>query len=149
MLAGRSQDAAVHGLPATNDLGSRSLAAEEPLMPCVMVNRNAGSGTRILIDRLLSGVRPNGYAVQPSNHRAVAAAITQGRADWGLAIESVARSNHLGFLPCQEEYYDFVVPKARYDRPAIQAFLAMLNAEETRQRLLNFGFQLTVRKPSQ
>ena len=56
-----------------------------------MVNRNQGSGTRILIDRLLAGARPRGYAVQASNHNAVAAAVAQGRADWGLAIESVAR----------------------------------------------------------
>src|SRR5262249_44849128 len=47
---------------------------------CVMVNRNQGSGTRVLIDRLLGGVRPRGYAVQPRNHNAVAAAVVQRRA---------------------------------------------------------------------
>jgi len=41
----------------------------------MMVNRNQGSGTRALIDRLLGGVRPRGYAVQPRNHNAVAAAV--------------------------------------------------------------------------
>ena len=51
-----------------------------------MVNRNPGSGTRILIDRLLGGARPAGYAVQPKSHNAVAAAVAQGRADWGVAI---------------------------------------------------------------
>ena len=108
---------------------------------CVMVNRNQGSGTRILIDRLLAGARPPGYAVQPSNHNAVAAAIAQGRADWGLAIESVARANHLGFLPYQEERYDFVIPKSRRNRPAVQAFLTLLTDESTRQRLIEFGFR--------
>jgi putative molybdopterin biosynthesis protein len=49
---------------------------------CVMVNRNQGSGTRVLIDRLLNGQKPAGYAVQPRNHNAVAAAVAQGRADW-------------------------------------------------------------------
>ena len=88
-----------------------------------MVNRNQGSGTRILIDRLLAGARPRGYAVQASNHNAVAAAVAQGRADWGLAIESVARSNDLGFLPYQDEQYDFVIPKARRERPAVKAFV--------------------------
>jgi putative molybdopterin biosynthesis protein len=44
---------------------------------CVMVNRNQGSGTRALIDRLLGGARPHGYAVQPRNHNAVAAAVVQ------------------------------------------------------------------------
>ena len=108
---------------------------------CVLVNRNQGSGTRILMDRLLGGARPNGYAVQPSNHNAVAAAIVQGRADWGIAIESVARANDLGFLPFQEEHYDFIVPTSRRAEPAIQAFVALLHEEATQQRLRDFGFR--------
>ena len=58
---------------------------------CVMVNRNRGSGTRVLIDRLLGGRKPPGYAVEARSHNAVAAAVAQGRADWGLAIAPVAR----------------------------------------------------------
>jgi putative molybdopterin biosynthesis protein len=108
---------------------------------CVMVNRNQGSGTRILIDRLLNGAQPAGYAVQPGNHNAVAAAIAQGRADWGLAIESVARANGLGFLPYQEERYDFVLPQSRADRPAVRAFIALLRAAQTRQHLVGLGFR--------
>ena len=57
---------------------------------CLMVNRNAGAGTRVLIDQLLGGARPKGYANQPKSHNAVAAAIAQARADWGIAIEPVA-----------------------------------------------------------
>ncbi|MDB5389704.1 MAG: molybdenum cofactor synthesis domain protein [Planctomycetaceae bacterium] len=110
---------------------------------CVMVNRNQGSGTRILIDRLLAGKKPNGYAVQPSNHNAVAAAIAQGRADWGLAIESVAKANGLGFLPYQEECYDFVIPKSRRDRPAVRAFLELLGHETTQRKLAELGFRVT------
>lgn len=106
----------------------------------VMVNRNQGSGTRILIDRLLAGAKPSGYAIQPTNHNAVAAAVTQGRADWGLAIESVARANGLGFAPYQEEHYDFVVPKSRKSRPAVQAFIALLADPATKQRLKERGF---------
>ncbi len=109
---------------------------------CVMVNRNQGSGTRILIDRLLAGAKPHGYAVQPSNHNAVAAAIAQGRADWGLAIESVAVANGLGFLPYQEERYDFVIPKSRQDRPAIRAFVELLAEPATHQRLTELGFRV-------
>ncbi|MFI4972330.1 MAG: molybdopterin biosynthesis protein, partial [Hyphomicrobiales bacterium] len=56
----------------------------------LMVNRNAGAGTRVLIDKLLAGARPPGYANQPKSHNAVAAAIAQTRADWGVAIEPVA-----------------------------------------------------------
>ena len=92
----------------------------------LMVNRNQGSGTRILIERLLAGAKPPGYAVQPTNHNAVAAAVAQGRADWGVAIESVAVANGLGFLPYREERYDFVVPKSRRTRPAVRAFTELL-----------------------
>jgi putative molybdopterin biosynthesis protein len=109
---------------------------------CVMVNRNQGSGTRILIDRLLRGERPSGYVVQASNHNAVAAAVAQGRADWGLAIESVARANDLGFLPYQDEQYDFVIPIARKERPAVRSFIELLTEESTRRRLIELGFNL-------
>ncbi len=109
---------------------------------CVMVNRNQGSGTRILIDRMLGGVKPNGYAVQPSNHNAVAAAIAQVRADWGLAIESVALANGLGFLPYLEERYDFVIPKSRRDRPAVKAFIELLRDESTCRKLTELGFRV-------
>ena len=108
---------------------------------CVMVNRNQGSGTRILIDRLLAGAKPPGYAVQPTNHNAVAAAVVQHRADWGLAIQSVAQANGLGFVPYQAEQYDFVVPKQRRDRPAVRAFLALLDDETTQSRLSELGFR--------
>ena len=67
-----------------------------------------GSGTRALIDRLLAGARPPGYAVQPRNHNAVAAAVVQGRADWGVTLDTVARGAGLGFVPVQHEQYDFV-----------------------------------------
>jgi putative molybdopterin biosynthesis protein len=64
-----------------------------------MVNRNRGSGTRILIDGLLGGRRPDGFAYEPRSHYAVAAAVAQGRADWGVTIETVAREAGLRFRP--------------------------------------------------
>lgn len=94
---------------------------------CVMVNRNQGSGTRILIDQHLQGQRPTGYAVQARNHNAVGAAVTQGRADWGLAIESIARRARLGFLPLADEQYDLVIPRKRLERPAVRAFCELLD----------------------
>ncbi len=109
----------------------------------LMVNRNAGSGTRILIDRLLNGARPAGYTAQTKSHNAVAVAVTQGRADWGVAIETVAREYGLGFLPLQAEHYDFVVPKARLDRPAVQRFIALLRSPTTREALRARGFAVS------
>jgi putative molybdopterin biosynthesis protein len=90
---------------------------------CVLVNRNRGSGTRILLDRLLGGAKPPGYLTEARSHNAVAAAVAQGRADWGLAVRGVAVAAGLDFLPVREEQYDFVVPHPA-DRPAVQAFRA-------------------------
>jgi len=106
---------------------------------CLMVNRNQGSGTRALIDRLLGGARPAGYAVQPRNHNAVAAAVVQRRADWGVTLETVARTAGLGFLPVQHEQYDFIVPRARAGRPAVAAFVALLRQPSTRDALARLG----------
>jgi putative molybdopterin biosynthesis protein len=108
---------------------------------CVLVNRNRGSGTRLLIDRLLEGARPPGYPVEARSHNAVAAAVAQGRADWGVTIAPVAAEAALGFLPLQEEHYDFVVPRARLDRPPVQAFLSLLRRDTTRQALAARGFR--------
>jgi putative molybdopterin biosynthesis protein len=102
---------------------------------CLMVNRNAGSGTRLLIDRLLAGMRPAGYSNQPRSHNAVVAAVMQGRADWGVAIGSVAALYGLAFLPIAPEQYDFLLREDRRDRPALQAFLAALRDEQLQRRI--------------
>lgn len=105
----------------------------------LMVNRNAGAGTRVLIDTLLNGARPPGYANQPKSHNAVAASIAQGRADWGVAIEPVAKLYGLGFLPVAPEHYDFLVVESRRARPSVQAFLDALRDEATRARIRAIG----------
>jgi putative molybdopterin biosynthesis protein len=109
---------------------------------CVMVNRNQGSGTRALVDRLLGGVKPAGYAVQPRNHNAVAAAVVQGRADWGVTLDIVARRAGLGFLPVQEEQYDFVVPTSRANRPGVVAFKMLLQEPRVREALARLGMKV-------
>ena len=108
---------------------------------CLMVNRNAGAGTRVLIDQLLGGARPPGYANQPRSHNAVAAAVAQARADWGVAIEPVAKLYGLGFLPLAPEHYDFLLVESRRDRPAVQAFLAALRDRRTKDRIAALGMQ--------
>ena len=109
---------------------------------CLMVNRNAGAGTRILIDRLLGGARPAGYANQPKSHNAVAAAVAQGRADWGIAIEPVAKLYGLAFLAVAPEHYDFLLVEARRARPAVRAFLAALRDPTVRAGIAAAGMQL-------
>jgi putative molybdopterin biosynthesis protein len=113
-------------------------ALEHP--DCLMVNRNRGSGTRVLIDGLLGGRRSAGSGVEVRSHNAVAAAVALGRADWGVAIAPVARSYGLGFTPIRVERYDFAVPEDRWDRPAVADFRDILADPATRVALAELGF---------
>jgi putative molybdopterin biosynthesis protein len=113
-----------------------------------MINRNVGSGTRILIDELLLRVVSKdrlaeipGYRVQTKSHNAVAAAIAQGRADWGVAIDTVARQYALGTLPVREEQYDFLLPRQRRESTAARCFVELLKNPQVRDRLRALGFQ--------
>jgi putative molybdopterin biosynthesis protein len=107
-----------------------------------MINRNRGSGTRILIDRLLDGRKPRGYHAEAKSHNAVAAAIHQERVDWGVAIENVAQPLGLGFLFLQDEEYDFALPRARAHREPVRAFLELLASREARAGLRGLGMSL-------
>ncbi len=134
----------VHRLDDTRFRGKKADEALKTALEdsaCIMVNRNAGAGTRILIDQLLAGAKPPGYGNQPRSHNAVAAAVAQGRADWGIAIEQVAKLYGLGFLPITPEQYDFLLVEARRDRPAVQAFLTILHEPDTQQRIRALGMQ--------
>jgi putative molybdopterin biosynthesis protein len=131
----RQGDARFKGLSAEEAVRS---ALADP--DCIMVNRNQGAGTRILIDRLLNGARPDGYWNQPRSHNAVAAAVAQGRADWGMTIAPVADAAGLGFIPLAEEHYDFALVTARRERAGVQAFLEALASDESRAALKRAGF---------
>ena len=86
-------------------------------------------------------VKPHGYAVQPRNHNAVAAAVVQGRADWGMTLDTIARNAGLGFLPVQEEQYDFIAPASRVHRPGVVAFTKLLQQPSTREALVRLGMK--------
>ncbi len=105
---------------------------------CIMVNRNQGSGTRTLIDNLLGGARPHGYWNQPRSHNAVAASVSQARADWGVAIKPVADALGLGFVALAEEHYDFAVQASPRNPAAIAAFKRALSSSG--EALMALGF---------
>ncbi|MDJ0785590.1 MAG: molybdopterin biosynthesis protein [Myxococcota bacterium] len=106
-----------------------------------MVNRNRGAGTRVLIDGLLGERRPPGFPYEPRSHFAVAAAVSQKRADWGVTIETVANGAGLRFRPLQNEHYDFAVPRARAERPAVVALARLLEpGSALRDELAALGF---------
>jgi putative molybdopterin biosynthesis protein len=121
----------------------------------VLINRNRGSGTRILfdlcvrscaqalsmpVDKLTEGLR--GYDTEAKSHNAVAASIALRKADWGLAIDTVARDYQLAFTFMQDERYDFVIPTDKLSQPAIRRFLELLRSEAAQAGLAERGFQI-------
>lgn len=131
----RPGDARFEGRPA-----GEAVALAAASTGCLMVNRNPGSGTRILTDRLLGEARPAGYTNQAKTHNAVAAAVAQGRADWGVAIRAVAAPYGLGFLPLQDEHFDFVLPRERLGRGPVRRFIELLQDRVVRESLARLGF---------
>jgi putative molybdopterin biosynthesis protein len=95
----------------------------------------------VLIDRILGDRRPDGYLHQARTHHAVAAAVEQGRADWGVTIETVAAAAGLGFHFLTDEHYDFAVPEAHWDRPGVLAFREVLDSGDAARLLRGLGFE--------
>ena len=117
-----------------------AIAVSQP--DCRMVSRNRGSGTRVLIDQWLKGKKPPGYSVEVRSHHAVAASVIQGRADWGMTIEPVARKYNLEFIPVREEHYDFAIGKNRYDSNTIKSFIQLLKDLQVQHHLQEMGFAI-------
>ena len=126
-----------------NPLGIQSLAdlAREGRR---YVNRQKGSGTRILADFVCKrdGVDPSaiyGYDHEEFTHTAVAALVEAGSADAGMGIYSAAKMYGLGFVPVCEEQYDLLVPDYAWDTPMVQALLEVLRSDEFRARMQELG----------
>jgi putative molybdopterin biosynthesis protein len=117
------------------------------------MNRNRGSGTRMLVDLQLSKIASSrglaledftkgilGYTSEAKSHSAVAAAVAHGRADVGVGIRTVAEAYGLDFLKICDESYDFLLAKDRLKKPAVKSFLDALRSKE-------FASLLSVKTP--
>ncbi len=108
------------------------------------VNRQKGSGTRILIDYLCKkeGIDPSniyGYDREEFTHTSVAAQIASGTADAGMGIYSAAQLYGLDFLPICMEQYDLLIPDEAFDTPMVQRLLEVLQSDAFRARLEALG----------
>ncbi len=108
------------------------------------VNRQKGSGTRILADYLcrregIDTATVYGYDREEYTHTAVAAQISSGSADAGMGIYSAAKLYGLDFLPVCMEQYDLLIPDAAWDTPMVQRVLRVLAGEAFRNRLARLG----------
>lgn len=111
---------------------------------CTYVNRQLGSGTRILCDYLIKkhGIDKSdvdGYRNEEFTHTAVAAQIASGNADCGLGIYSAAKMYDLDFIPVSVEQYDFLVNGNAYENEAVKAFFEILQSDELKKRLKELG----------
>ena len=91
------------------------------------VNRQKGSGTRILADYLcrrenVDTASVYGYDREELTHTSVAAQIASGSADVGMGIYSAAKLYDLDFIPICIEEYDLIVPDHAWDTPMVQRF---------------------------
>lgn len=124
-----------------NPLGIRDFS---DVTRCTYVNRQLGSGTRILCDYLIKkhGIDKNsieGYRNEEFTHTAVAAQIAAGNADCGLGIYSAAKMYGLDFIPVSVEQYDFLVSAIAFENEAVKAFFEILRSDELKKRLERMG----------
>jgi molybdenum cofactor synthesis domain-containing protein len=108
------------------------------------INRQAGSGTRVLLDyhlqRLeLAPAAIEGYNRDEYTHMAVAVQVLSGGADAGLGILAAARALNLDFIPIAEERYDLCIPLAHLDDPRVRALLEVLATPEFRAAVEALG----------
>jgi putative molybdopterin biosynthesis protein len=108
------------------------------------VNRQRGSGTRVLLDYLLKqqSIAPQqitGYEREEFTHLAVAAAVAGGRVDVGLGVLSAARALSMDFVPLQNEQYDLVIPQEYYDSDLLQPLLTLIRSADCKQKVEALG----------
>jgi len=109
-----------------------------------LINRQAGSGTRILLDYELqkAGINPagiHGYRSDEYTHMSVAMAVTSGRADVGLGIMAAAQALNLDFIPVSRERYDLVLPVYMLEDERIQLLLEIIRSRSFMEQVLALG----------
>ena len=114
------------------------------IVGCRYVNRQLGSGTRILCDYLLTKDSIDkkdveGYRNEEFTHTAVAALIASGNADCGLGIYSAAKMYDLDFIEICTEEYDVLIDEKAYDTELVQTFLDTIRSDKFKARLKEMG----------
>ena len=132
LIVGRGNPKGIKGI---EDLARKDIA---------FINRQPGSGTRILLDYRLNriGLNPEdiiGYRHEEFTHMAVAVAVLSGTVDTGLGIYAAAKALDLDFIPVVTEQYDLIIPLAHFESENIQFVLAIINSREFKRRVEELG----------
>jgi len=109
-----------------------------------LINRQPGSGTRVLLDYLLAkhDIQPDdisGYHSDEYTHMGVAVNVLSGAADVGIGILSAAKALGLEFIPLIREQYDLVIPDTYWETPLIQSLVTVVRSKDFQQRVLALG----------
>ena len=123
------------GIKGIKDLGREGI---------VFINRQGGSGTRILLDYRLGqiGLSPEkigGYSNEEFTHMNVAVAVLGGAADAGLGIYAAAKALGLDFIPVVTEQYDLIIPEAHFENDNIQVLLDTIVTDDFKRRVEALG----------
>ena len=108
------------------------------------INRQAGSGTRVLFDFKLvqEGIDPasvSGYDWEEYDHMAIAVNVLSGAADCGMGIYGAAKALDLDFIPVTEEQYDLLIPSNFLSLPGIAAVFEIIKTEEFKNKIVALG----------
>ncbi len=119
------------------------------------INRNKGSGTRILLDHELKKLarkmgipfeelknKINGYNIEAKTHTSIANAVLHGRADAGLTIKAMAIMYNLEFIPIRKEHYDFLIKRESLNKHGVKIFIEKLKSKEFQNHLTKIGMQV-------
>jgi molybdopterin molybdotransferase/putative molybdopterin biosynthesis protein len=132
LIVGRGNPKGIKGI---EDLARKDIA---------FINRQPGSGTRILLDYRLNqiGIDPEaivGYRHEEFTHMAVAVAVLSGTVDTGLGIYAAAKALNLEFIPVVTEQYDLIIPLAHFESDNIRLMLETINSREFKRRAEELG----------
>jgi putative molybdopterin biosynthesis protein len=110
----------------------------------IFINRQKGSGTRILLDHELQNLSINsgqikGYEKEEFTHMAVASMVASGVVDAGLGILSAAKAMNLDFIPITKERYDLAIPSAYFEDEKIQKVIEVIRSTEFKEEVLRLG----------
>ena len=110
----------------------------------LFINRQGGSGTRVLLDyhlknRNLDPEAIRGYRTEEYTHMAVAVAVKSGAADAGLGILAAAKALDLDFIPVATERYDLVIPETYFDSEGIRLLLEIIRSDDFRDSVTAMG----------
>ena len=132
LIVGRGNPKSIKGI---EDLARKDIS---------FINRQQGSGTRILLDFRLNQIgiearNITGYQHEEFTHMAVAVAVLSGTVDTGLGIYAAAKALNLEFIPVVTEQYDLIIPRLHFESQKIQLMLEIINSREFKRRAEQLG----------